>query len=409
VEFRILGPLEVEDDGRVAPLGGAKQRALLALLLLHANEIVPRDRLIDDIWGDRAPETAATALQGYVSGLRKALGSDRILTRAPGYLLQLDSSEVDLGRFERLAREGREALADGDAERAAALLSEALALWRGPPLADLDATPFAYAERLRLGELRVSAIEERIESELALGRHAALVAELEALLAEHPLRERLRGQLMLALYRCGRHAEALDAFQAFRRMLHDELGIDPPSRLKELERLMLQQDASLDHEPQEQPTGSAPDESVAVSTFARTGTDAVGRERELTRLEQLRAEAHTGARRLAFVTGDAGIGKTTIVETFISRAGNVDETLVAHGQCVEHRGAGEPYLPLLDALGGLARRPAARQLVPLLARHAPTWVAQMPWLLSDDELEAVHRRLIGATHERMLREMLETL
>ncbi len=268
MEFRILGPLEVEDDGRVAPLGGAKQRALLALLLLHANEIVPRDRLIDDIWGDRAPETAATALQGYVSGLRKALGSDRILTRAPGYLLQLDSSEVDLGRFERLAREGREALADGDAERAAALLSEALALWRGPPLADLDATPFAYAERLRLGELRVSAIEERIESELALGRHAALVAELEALLAEHPLSERLRGQLMLALYRCGRQAEALETYQEGRRLLVGELGLEPGTALRSLEQAILTHDPILELRPPEKAARRARSRRWTVAALA---------------------------------------------------------------------------------------------------------------------------------------------
>ncbi len=268
MEFRILGPLEVEDDGRVAPLGGAKQRALLALLILHANEIVPRDRLIDNIWGDRAPETAATALQGYVSGLRKALGSDRILTRAPGYVLQLDSSEVDLGRFERLAREGREALADGDAERAAALLSEALALWRGPPLADLDATPFAYAERLRLGELRVSAIEERIESELALGRHAALVAELEALLAEHPLRERLRGQLMLALYRCGRQAEALETYQEGRRLLVGELGLEPGTALRSLEQAILTHDPILESRPPEKAARTARSRRWSVAALA---------------------------------------------------------------------------------------------------------------------------------------------
>jgi YVTN family beta-propeller protein len=249
VEFRILGPLEVEDDGRVLPLGGAKQRALLALLLLHANEVVSRDRLIDDIWGERAPETAATALQGYVSGLRKALGVERILTRAPGYLLQVDSNEVDLARFEQMARAGRDALASGDAERASAMLAEALALWHGLPLADLDATAFAYAERLRLEELRVSAIEERIEAELTLGRHAALVVELEALVAEHPLREKLRGQLMLALYRCGRQAEALQVYQEARRLLVGDLGLEPGTALRSLEQAILNHDPALEPRP----------------------------------------------------------------------------------------------------------------------------------------------------------------
>jgi YVTN family beta-propeller protein len=246
VEFRILGPLEVEDDGRALSLGGSKQRAVLALLLLHANEVVSRDRLIDDVWGGRAPETAATALQGYVSGLRKALGSERILTRASGYLLQVDPDEVDLRRFERRAREGREALASGDAARASAMLSEALALWHGPPLADLNATPFAYAARLRLEDLRVTAIEEQSEAELALGHHAALVPELEALVREHPLRESLRGQLMLALYRCGRQAEALQVYQEARRLLVGELGLEPGPALRSLEQAILNHDPALE-------------------------------------------------------------------------------------------------------------------------------------------------------------------
>jgi YVTN family beta-propeller protein len=249
VEFRILGPLEVEDDGRVLPLGGSKQRALLALLLLHANQVVSRDRLIDEVWGDRAPKTAAAALQGYVSGLRKALGARRILTRAPGYLLQVEPNDLDLGSFDRLAREGREALANGDAERASQMFAEALALWRGPPLADLDVAPFAYAERLRLEESRLTAIEERIEAELALGRHAAVVAELEALVAGHPLREKLRGQLMLALYRSGRQAEALQVYQEARRLLVGELGLEPGTALRSLQQAILNHEPALEPRP----------------------------------------------------------------------------------------------------------------------------------------------------------------
>ena len=157
MDFRILGPLEAEEDGRLLTLGGTKQRALLALLLLHANEVVPRDRLIDELWGERAPETAGTALQGYVSGLRKTLGSERIVTRGHGYLLPVEPETLDLAHFDRLVREGRAALAAGEVRQASAKLSEALALWRGTPLADLDATPFAHAERLRLEELRLSA------------------------------------------------------------------------------------------------------------------------------------------------------------------------------------------------------------------------------------------------------------
>src|SRR5262245_3021930 len=162
MEFRILGPLEVEDDGHVITLGGSKQRALLALLLIHANEVVPRDRLIDGVWGDHAPETATTALQGYIAGLRKALGSDRIVTQAPGYVIRVGPTESDSARFDRLVRDGRAALARRDLRRAASTLSEALALWRGPPLADLDSTPFAQAERQRLEEIHLTASEQRI-------------------------------------------------------------------------------------------------------------------------------------------------------------------------------------------------------------------------------------------------------
>jgi len=249
LDFRILGPLETEEDGRLLTLGGPKQRALLALLLLHANEVVPRDRLIDELWGERAPETAATALQGYVSGLRKTLGPERIATRAPGYLLQVEPDALDLGRFERFMREGRAALAAGDARQASEKFSAALALWRGTPLADVDSTPFAHAESLRLEELRLSALEEKFEAELALGHHAEIVAELEAFVAQHPLREKLRAQLMLALYRCGRQADALEAFQDVRRLLVGELGLEPSAALRNLEQAILNQDLALEPPP----------------------------------------------------------------------------------------------------------------------------------------------------------------
>ncbi len=249
MDFRILGPLEAEENGRLLSLGGSKQRSLLALLLLHANEVVPRDRLIDALWGERAPETAVTALQGYVSGLRKALGSERILTRVPGYLLQVEAEALDLGRFERLVREGRAALAAGDVHQASQKLSEALALWRGRPLADLDSTSFAHAESLRLEELRLSALEDKFEAELALGHHAEIVAELEALASQHPLRERLRGQLMLALYRCGRQADALEAYQDARRLLVGELGLEPGAALRSLEQAILNHDPALEPPP----------------------------------------------------------------------------------------------------------------------------------------------------------------
>jgi DNA-binding SARP family transcriptional activator/tetratricopeptide (TPR) repeat protein len=232
MEFRILGPLEVLDEGHTVDVGAAKQRALLAVLLLNANRVVSSDRLIEALWGERAPGTAQKALQVYVSQLRKALGRDRILTRAPGYEIRVEEGELDLDRFETLVADGR--------------LVEALRLPRGTPLADFAYEPFAQGEIARLEELVLACIEQRIEGDLASGRHVSLVGELDALVQEHPLRERLRAQLMLALYRSGRQAEALASYQAARTLLSDELGLEPSAELKELQRRILVQDAELD-------------------------------------------------------------------------------------------------------------------------------------------------------------------
>jgi DNA-binding SARP family transcriptional activator len=407
VDFRILGPLEAIDDSGPVRLTGGKQKAFLALLLLHAGRVVPMDRLVDDLWGDEAPESAQKMVQIFVSQLRKQLPDGVLRTRAPGYLVDLDGHSLDLRRFEELVDEGRTALGLGRPETAAVRFRDALALWRGPALGEFE-EPFALLESSRLEEQRLACLEERIEADLALARHDRLVGELDALVRRHPHRERLRGQLMLALYRSGRHAEALESYQAFRRMLADELGIDPSTRLRELERRMLRQDPSLDvvadRTPAVRRSARATDAAVAPAPTAAPA----GRERELARLGRLLEQATAGARRLVLVTGEAGIGKTTIVDSLVARAAAAD-TLVAQGQCVAHRGAGEPYLPVLEALGRLARRPDGRELVPLLSRQAPTWLAQMPWLLTDEELEAVRRRLIGATHQRMLREMVEAL
>ena len=241
MEFRILGPLEVSEGDGILALGGAKPRALLALLLLHANQVVSRDRLIDELWGASPPETAPTALQVHVSQLRKTLGRDLILTRPPGYLIRVDDGELDLDRFERLvaSTHGQEPA------KAARLLREALALWRGVPLAELEVS-FALAERTRLEERRLAALEQRIQADLALGRHPELVPELEGIVHEYPLRERLRGQLMLALYRCGRQADALEVYRSGRRLLDEELGLEPDAELQRLERAILKHDPSLE-------------------------------------------------------------------------------------------------------------------------------------------------------------------
>src|SRR5439155_10870627 len=229
-------------------LTGGKQKALLALLLLHADRVVPMPRLVDELWGDDVPDSAQKMVQIFVSQLRKQLPEGLLRTKAPGYLVDLDGHSLDLRRFEELAEAGRTALTDNRAADAAQLLRAALTLWRGPALGEF-AEPFAAAESARLEEQQLACTEDRIEADLALGRHAELVGEVDALAGRHPHRERLRGQLMLALYRSGRHGEALEAYRSFRRLLADDLGIDPPTRLKELERRMLQQDPALDPAP----------------------------------------------------------------------------------------------------------------------------------------------------------------
>jgi len=245
MEFRVLGSLEVVDhDGPVA-LGATKQRALLAVLLLHRGEPVSTDRLIDEIWGEQPPASANKLVQGYVSNLRKVLGDGRLVTQGRGYVLRIEPGQTDVDRFEALAARGRRALEAGDALTASAVLREALALWRGPPLSDFAYEPFAQPEIARLEEARLAALEDRIDADLASGEHARLVGELEALVREHPLRERLRGQLMLALYRSGRQADALDAYRDARRKLLDDLGLDPGSELQELERAILAHDPAL--------------------------------------------------------------------------------------------------------------------------------------------------------------------
>jgi len=252
VEFRVLGPLEVLQGDRLVRVGGARQRSLLAVLLIRANELVSSDRLIDELWGARPPSEAANALQAAVSRLRRALGADhangrlsaRVVTRSPGYVFEVDADLIDARRFERLAREGREALAHTDAARAAARLADALALWRGESFADFVYEPFAQSEIARLEELRLVATEDRIQAELELGRELD-VPGLEALVARHPFRERLRGELMLALYRTGRQAEALEVYRDGHRMMTEELGIDPGPALRELEAAILRQDSSL--------------------------------------------------------------------------------------------------------------------------------------------------------------------
>ncbi len=253
LEFRILGPLEVLDGDRPIRLGGPKQRAALAILLLNANRVVSVERLADDLYGGTPPVTAVTQVQRQVSDLRKLLGAAAIETRSPGYLVHVEPGRLDLDRFERWTSEGGQALARSDAQAASELFRRALELWRGAALADLAYEEFAQTAIARLDELRLAALEQRFDAELALGRHGPLLAELEALVWNHPLRERARGQLMLALYRAGRQAEALEVYRRTRESLVEEFGIEPSKSLHELERRILTQDATLDLTRQPEP------------------------------------------------------------------------------------------------------------------------------------------------------------
>lgn len=263
--FRILGPLEVVGEQGPVKLGGPKQRATLAILLLNANRVVSIDRLADQLYAGRAPVTAATQVHRQISDLRKALGEDaRLETRSPGYVIHVGAEQLDLKRFERLTEEAGRALARGEAETAFELQRDALALWRGPLLVDLDHEPFAQIAIGRLEEILLAALEQRVDAELALGHHRELVGELDELAAQHPLHEPFASRLMLALYRSGRQADALDVYRRTRERLIDGFGIEPGRELHELERAILNQDPSLDVGGAVTRPVAAPDQIVLV-------------------------------------------------------------------------------------------------------------------------------------------------
>ena len=299
LEFRVLGPVQVLAGSRVLELASGKQMALLACLLLARGDVVSRDRLIDALWGERPPTAAVNALQVHVHGLRQRLPPERIEREGPGYRLVVEPGELDAERFELLVARSRSELARGAAEAAASSLREALGLWRGHAYEDVRYEAFARAETARLDELRLAALEDRIASDLALGRHGDLVPELEALVSEHGSRERLCGQLMLALYRSDRQADALEVFQRARRVMGDELGIEPGSELRRLQRSILEQDPALVVEPAE---------LRARRHLPAPATPLVGRQAELADLAALLRDGS----RLVTLTGAGGIGKTRL-------------------------------------------------------------------------------------------------
>ena len=353
MDFRILGPLEVVDEGRSLALGGSRLRALLAVLLLHANETVTSDRLIDDLWGERPPAGAARAVQVQISRLRKALASEAadgldsvVVTRERGYELRLDPEHIDAHRFERLVAAGRSELAGGDPERAASALEEALSLWRGEPLAELAYEPFAQSEIARLDDLRLAALELLMDAKLALGGHAEVVGQLGVLIGEHPYRERFRAQLMLALYRCDRQVDALQAYQDARRVLVEELGIEPGEHLRELERAILAQDPGLAWETAEGQAATEPAPWSARGAF-------VGRERELAELATGLDDTFAGRGRVFLLGGEPGIGKSRLAEELIAHATPRGAQILV-GRCWEAGGA-PAYWPWVQSLRARVR------------------------------------------------------
>ena len=381
LELGILGPFEVRVDGQQAlGLGGPRQRALLALLVLHANEAVSVDRLIDALWEESPPPTAVHTVQVFISRLRATLAeaNDRLVTRSGGYSLELECDGTDAARFEHLYETARAALAASKPDRAAALLREAVDLWRGPALCDFTYEGFAQAEIARLEELHFNAREELIEAELAVGEHARLVGELEAFVREQPFRERAWGQLMLALYRCGRQADALDAFQQLSHKLREELAVAPGQAVRDLEHQILTQDPTLlalparATSPARLATHSLPAalRSVAASPF-------VGRGEEERLTEMAVRDVCAGARRILVIEGEPGIGKTRLAAR-AALAAHAAGALVSCATAAE--GLGAPYALWLVAVPHLVEHGPRTAVDAVIARHGGELVRLVPAL-----------------------------
>jgi DNA-binding SARP family transcriptional activator len=399
VQFDILGPLQVRDAGRPLVLGRPKQRAVLAILLLNAGRAVSLDRLVDELWGQQAPPQALASVQAYVSHLRRLLEPGRaagdparvLVNQPPGYRIVVPGDDLDAARFQTLAVQGHALLQAGDPQRAAEALAGALRLWRGPVLADFADAPFVQAERTRLAELRLTALEDRLSADLGIGRHALIVAELEQLTAEHPFRERLQGARMVALYRCGRQAEALQTYQRFSATLREELGLDPGPALRNLERDILRQAAELEWAPGPgvdvaRPVAAgtaagptAPAATVAADTASAAASGGlVGREEPLRVISRALTEASAGRGRVVLLAGEPGIGKTRLAEEAARRAREAGVT-VAWGSSDEHDGA-PAFWPWVQVLRALLADPTAGPPAAAVGPHAAELALILPEL-----------------------------
>lgn len=387
VQFRLLGTLEVEGDAGLVALGGPKERAALALLALRSGRVVSADALVAALWGEDAPRTAVKTLQTYVFRLRRSLaaagGEAIVTTRGGGYQLNAGLDQVDVARFERELAQARQAAADAAGGRALVHLKHALELWRGDPLGEFSFSDVLASESARLSELRLAAVEQRFALELASGRHHELVGELGRMVAENPLREPLWESLMLALYRSGRQADALRAYQKFRTLLIDELGIEPGSSLKELESRILAQDPGL--------VAAVADPAPATRREDRDGSDSqppfppalgdirstfAGRVLERQRLKMAWVAAREGRRGGVLISGEPGIGKTSLAGVFAGEA-HAEGATVLYGRCDEE--AIVPYQPFVEAL----RQYVVDAPLPLLRSHLDSTGGEMARLLPE--------------------------
>jgi DNA-binding SARP family transcriptional activator len=397
VELELLGPIRVRDDAGERPVAG-RQRALLGLLAIEAPGVVSADRLVEAVWPAALPRNPVNALQGRVSQLRRALAQDGptlVVQRGNGYVLELDPGSIDARRFEELATAGHRALRAGDPVTAAELTGRAVQLWRGEALEGFAQEPWATAEAARLEELRLGVHEDRLAASLELGEHDRLVAELESLVHRHPLRERLRGQLMLALYRSGRQADALEVFQHGRRLLLEELGIDPSQPLRELERRILEQDPELDRRAltapppaaaarRPEPHGTAP----PPASERPAGPLAVGRDAESATLLDAWRDARHGSGSLVVLTGELGMGKSHLVEALADHVRGSADARVAVGRCAETDGA-PPFWPWIQLVRSLVVALEADVLQAALGVGAPyvaTIVPEVRELLAEPVL-----------------------